>query len=136
MTQFDCLLVFTEILGNMCITIVCYPGCDVIKFEINFISLVKLFCYMTKKSRQNFKYLENEKSFWGVIKSIFHHFYRAFNCQKLSQTKECAFKMVKNRFWKSSFLTRSIKRSNSFKPFSEDLLKYIRKPNKQYTFLW
>ena len=29
---------------------------------------------MTKKSRQKLKYLENEKSFLGEIKSIFHHF--------------------------------------------------------------
>ena len=52
-----------EILGNMCITIVCLPGCDVINFEINLVFLIKAFCYMTKKSRQKFKYLENEKSF-------------------------------------------------------------------------
>ena len=76
-----------EILGNMCITNVCYPGC-----EMNRIFLIKLFCYMTKKSRQKFKYLENKKSFWDEIKSIFHHFQRAFNCQKLFQTWECAFK--------------------------------------------
>ena len=31
---------------------------------------------MTKKSKQKSKYLENEKSFWGEIKSIFHHFWR------------------------------------------------------------
>ena len=29
---------------------------------------------MTKKPRQKFKYLENEKSFYDEIKSIFHHF--------------------------------------------------------------
>ena len=29
---------------------------------------------MTKKSRQEFKYLENEKSFEDEIKSIFDHF--------------------------------------------------------------
>ena len=28
----------------------------------------------TQKSRQKFKYLENEKSFEREIKSIFHHF--------------------------------------------------------------
>ena len=72
-----------EILGNMCITIVCYPGCNVRKFEINLIFLIKAFCYVTKKSRQKFKYFENEKSFWGEIKNIF--------CQKWSQTWECAF---------------------------------------------
>ena len=28
----------------------------------------------SKKSRQKVEYLENKKSFWGEIKSIFHHF--------------------------------------------------------------
>ena len=32
---------------------------------------------MTKKSRQKFKYLENEKNFQDEIKSIFRHFWRA-----------------------------------------------------------
>ena len=41
------------------------------KFEINLIFLVKPFWYMTKKSRQKLKYLENGKIFWGEIKSIF-----------------------------------------------------------------
>ena len=36
--------------------------------------LIKPFRYMTKKSRQKLKYPENKKSFWGEIKSIFHHF--------------------------------------------------------------
>ena len=45
-----------------------------LKFEINLIFLIKPFWYMTEKSRQKFKYNENEKSFWGEIKSIFHNF--------------------------------------------------------------
>ena len=61
-------------LGNMCITTACYPGFDVINFEIKLIFLINSFIYMTKKSRQKFKYLENRKSFSGEIKSIFHHF--------------------------------------------------------------
>ena len=32
--------------------------------------LIKSFRYMTKKSRQKLKYLENEKSFWGEIKRL------------------------------------------------------------------
>ena len=32
------------------------------------------FCYMTKKSWQKLKYVENEKSFWDEIKNIFHYF--------------------------------------------------------------
>ena len=81
-----------EILGNMYITIVSLPGCDVVKVETNLIFLNKPFCYMTKKSRQKFRYLENKKSFWCEIKSIFHHLLRAFSCQELSQTWECTFK--------------------------------------------
>ena len=52
-----------EILANMCIAIVCFPGCDVINFEVNLIFLIKPFFYMTKMSKQKFKYLENKKCF-------------------------------------------------------------------------
>ena len=37
------------------------------------------FFYMTEKSRQKFKYLENKKTFSNEIKSIFHHFWKANN---------------------------------------------------------
>ena len=63
-----------EILGIMFITIVCFPGCDVIDFDINLIFQIEPFFYKTKTSRQKFKYLKNEKSFQGEIKSIFHNF--------------------------------------------------------------
>ena len=33
---------------------------------------------MTRKSRQKIKYIENEKSFQGEIKSKFHHLERTF----------------------------------------------------------
>ena len=89
----DWLSLLLEILGNMCIATVCFPGFDIIKFEINLTFLIRLLVKMTKKSRQKFKYLENEKSFQGEIKSIFYHFKRTFSCQKLSQTVECAFKV-------------------------------------------
>ena len=55
-----CLLFHFQILANMCIIIICFPGCGIINFEIN---LIRLFFYMIKKSRQKFKYLENKKSF-------------------------------------------------------------------------
>ena len=48
-----------EILANVCITI-CFLGYNVIDFEINIIFLIKPFLYMSKKSRQKFKYLVNE----------------------------------------------------------------------------
>ena len=45
------------------IEIACFPGFDAVNFEINFIFLIKLFLYMTKKSRTKCEYLENEKIF-------------------------------------------------------------------------
>ena len=50
-------------IGNMCILIACFAGCDVIKFEINLIFLIKHFFYMTKTPGQKCKYHENENSF-------------------------------------------------------------------------
>ena len=76
-----------EILCNMCITIVCFPGCGVINFENNLIFLIKTFFYICKKSRQKFKYLENKKSFKCEIKSIFQRFQRTSSFQKLSQNR-------------------------------------------------
>ena len=81
-----------KVLGNMCVAIVCFPGCDVINFEINLIFLIKLL-------RQKFKYLENEKNFYGEIKKHFSSFLKAFSFQKLSQTWEYAFKLkIKNDY--------------------------------------
>ena len=45
----------------MCIAIDCSPGFDVINFEIKFIFLIKLFFYVTKTSRQKFKYFERKE---------------------------------------------------------------------------
>ena len=52
-----------EILGNIYIAIVCWPGCNGMNFEINLIFLIKAFLHVTKKSKQKLKYLENEKIF-------------------------------------------------------------------------
>ena len=52
---------FIEILDILWITIFCFPGCDVINLESDLILLIKPFFYMTRKSRQKFRYLE--KSF-------------------------------------------------------------------------
>ena len=42
-------LYLCEILGNMCIAIVCKPGCDVMNFEVNLIFLIKPFFLHGKK---------------------------------------------------------------------------------------
>ena len=51
-------------------------GFDVINFEINLTFQIRLIFYMAQKSKQKFKYLENEKSFQGeiIIINIFHNF--------------------------------------------------------------
>ena len=60
------LLLLLEILDFMLIAIVSFPGCDVINFEMNFIFLTKpFFPTWIKKSKQKFKYLQNERSLWN-----------------------------------------------------------------------
>ena len=66
-------LVF-EILCNICVAIVFFPCCYVLNFKMNLIFPVKLFFCMNKKSRQEFEYLENKKSFEDKIKIILHDF--------------------------------------------------------------
>ena len=58
----DCIY-FLRYWVNTRVAIVCFSGCVAINFEIKLIFLIKLFPYMTKKSRQKIKYLENQKSF-------------------------------------------------------------------------
>ena len=67
-----------EILGSMCIAIICCTLCDIKNFEINLSFLFKLFFYITKTSGQKCNYLKNKKSYYHEIKSIFRHFERAF----------------------------------------------------------
>ena len=72
-----------EILGSMCIAIICYPGWDVINFEINLIFLIKQFFYMTKKSRQKVKYLEKEKKLLRWNKNYFSSILKDFQLPKI-----------------------------------------------------
>ena len=59
-----------EISGNMFIVIVCVSVFEIINFEIYLSFLIKWFSYITKKSGQKRKYLQNEKSFSDEIKNI------------------------------------------------------------------
>ena len=67
-----------EILINTYIEIFCEPGSDVINnvlnFEISLIFLIKSLLFRNTKSRQKPKYLENKKSFYSEMNSIFHYF--------------------------------------------------------------
>ena len=46
-------------------------------FKTDLIFLMKPFLYMTKKSKQKFKYLENEKSF--LFKAFFSSFLKGYH---------------------------------------------------------
>ena len=60
-----------EILGNMCIAIICFPGCDVINSKINLIFLIKPFLYMTKKSRcERNKFVVKQKASFVIFKEL------------------------------------------------------------------
>ena len=61
---------FHEILGNICIVIACFQGCDVVNLEIDLIFLINLVSYIIKNARTKF-FLRNEKCFWDEIKNNF-----------------------------------------------------------------
>ena len=54
---------YLEILGNMCIAIVCFPDCDVISFEINVIFLIKPFLTWPKRQDKNVNILATKRAF-------------------------------------------------------------------------
>ena len=58
------------------------------------------FFYMTNKSRQKFKYLENEKRFYAEVKSIFGHFSRTF----IEANKTIFFGRQESNFHKTGIL--------------------------------
>ena len=62
----------------MCIATVCFPGFNAINFEIELTFLIKPFFYMTKKSRQKFKYLQSKKC--EIKRIIFERLSVARNC--------------------------------------------------------
>ena len=63
--KFHCLIVFLKYWARytVCIAVLRFPGFDIVNFESNLIFLIQPFFYMTKNSRQKFKFLENEKRF-------------------------------------------------------------------------
>ena len=69
-------------------------------FEISlFFPNQAIFSVWPKSEDKNVNILRMKKAF--KMKSIFHHFKRVFSCQKLSQTLECVFKQVNEKYRKS-----------------------------------
>ena len=53
---------FPEILSNMCIAIVCYPGCDVMDSEIKLFFLIQPF-FLPKSNDKNLNILRTKRAF-------------------------------------------------------------------------
>ena len=64
------LSLFLEILGNICITITCFPVCDVKKFEITFSFLIKPFSYDQNIRTTKSAFKTKQKSFFIVFKKL------------------------------------------------------------------
>ena len=56
---------------------------------------------MTKNSRQESKHLENEKSFWGKIISIFHHFKELLVAKNCLRTVSAPFHGSGYIYWRN-----------------------------------
>ena len=52
-----------EILGNMCIAIVCKPDCGVIDFKFSLIFLIKPFSYCPKRQDKNLNIVRTKRAF-------------------------------------------------------------------------
>ena len=64
------LLLLLEILGHICILIICCPVFDVINFEIKLSFFRKSFFYITKKSAQKYKYPITKRAFNVKLRAI------------------------------------------------------------------
>ena len=58
-----CLPLLREILGNMCIVIVCEPGCDVVNFEVTLTFLIKQIFLRDQKVKTKINILRTKKAF-------------------------------------------------------------------------
>ena len=97
------------------------------------------FFYMIKKSRQKFKYLDNEKTFYDELKSIFHHFQSAlieankafffFFCWGGGSVKSPTWRSMKRHLLFRSrickYLTLFSNINRAFKMFSSKSLSYF-----------
>ena len=86
-----------EIFGNMCIAIVCWPGCDVINFKTNLTFLIKPFSCMTKRSRQKLRISWKRKELLRWNKKHFLLFLSDFQLPK--NLSDIRHYMIKNTIY-------------------------------------
>ena len=94
--EFHFLSLLFEILGNVCLAIVCFPGCNVINFEIKF--LIKPFFYITKNLRQKLKYHQNENTIF-IIKKHFSSYLKGCQLRNIvSDLRVCLSKKLSTNY--------------------------------------
>ena len=76
----------------MCIAIIYFPVFNITNFEIKKVKTLKLENYMTKKSKQKFKYFKKEKSFLMWNKKQFSSFWKSFQRPKIVSDLRLHFK--------------------------------------------
>ena len=76
------LFLLFEILGNMCIAIVCKPGCDAMSFEVNLIFLIKPFFLHDKKVMIKILISSEQKELLKWNKIHFPSFLKSFQSSK------------------------------------------------------
>ena len=87
-----------EMLGIICISIACFPGYNVINFEIKLVKRSNQAVLYDKKAKTKITIHWEQKELLKWNKKHFSSFFRAFSCPKLSQTWECTFKSLENLF--------------------------------------
>ena len=78
-----CLSLLLEILGNMCIAIVYYPGCDVMDFGINLIFLIEPFFLNDQKVMTKTLISWERKELLRWNKEYFSSFLKGFQLWKI-----------------------------------------------------
>ena len=69
----------------MCIVIVCYPGCDVINFEVNLIFLIKLFFSTWPKSQHKNLNIMRTKKTIKMKQKIFFIIFKRLSLKQIKQ---------------------------------------------------
>ena len=72
-----------KILGKMCIAIACYPGCDVMDFEINLFFLIEPFFLHDQKVMTKTLISQERKEPLGWNKKHFSSFLKGFQLSKI-----------------------------------------------------
>ena len=95
-----------EILGNMCMVIICFPVCDVINSELTLASLSSRFPTWPEKSGQNFEYLKGTlMQIWksaNIFMFIWKYYAENFTLEHILLFERCVREKCEKSVYKHS----------------------------------